>query len=95
MHRGAHRRRRQEHDGIGAVATVILEIMLDGAHMAVAERVDVTDQLKALGEIDIGRLRRGSDVGKELNAEFHRAPARVPAGYIAVGRTRQPRARSV
>ncbi len=66
-----HRRRRQEHDRVGAVAAVVMKIMLDDADMAVAEPIGLFRQVQRFAEIGFRRFFIRPDVGKELHAELH------------------------
>src|SRR5205807_6155407 len=64
-------RRREKHDRVGAVAAVIMKIMLDDADMAEAEAVGFLGQVERLLKISFGRFLLGPDIGKELHAELH------------------------
>src|SRR6185437_4200038 len=62
----------QEQHGVGAVAAVIVEIMLDDAGMGEAESFGFLGDVERFGEIVARRFLLGLHVGKELDAEFHR-----------------------
>ena len=67
----ALRHRGEKHDRVGAVAAVVMKIMLDNADMAEAEPVGVLGEVERLLEIGFGRFLLGPDIGKELYAELH------------------------
>ena len=68
---GARRRRRQEHDRIGAIAAITLEIMLDRTRVGIAERLGLLGDSEAFGKILRGALVARPEIGKELYAELH------------------------
>lgn len=59
--------------GIRAVATVLVEVVLDDTHMGEAEVVGAVDHPQRLGEIAVARDLLGGYIGEKLNAEFHDA----------------------
>ncbi len=65
----ALRRGREEDDGVGAVAAVGVEVVLDRAHVGVAEVV--TEARERLLPVVAPRLQLRAYVGKELDAELH------------------------
>ena len=67
----ALRRRRQEHDRVRAVAAIAVEIMLDGADMAVAELVHQIDEAERFVPIDLRRLLLRAGIRKKLEPEMH------------------------
>src|SRR5262249_42935381 len=68
---GTRGRRRQEHDRVRAIAAIALEIMLNRARVAIAERVGLLGDGEALGEILRGVFVAWPEIRKELNAELH------------------------
>src|SRR5262249_50176246 len=74
--RGAHGRRRQEHDRARAVAAVRGEIMLDRAHVGVAQCVAFADERERVLPVRLGRHLARADGGEELDPELHHATNR-------------------
>src|SRR5438477_13048158 len=66
------RRRREKHDRVRAVATVMVEIVLDDADMAEAQPVGFLGEVERFLEILFPRFLLGPHTGKELHAELHR-----------------------
>src|SRR6185437_7680370 len=79
----------EEDDGIGAVAAIAVEIMLDGAHMAVAELVAELGEIEALVPIVLRRFLVRTDVRKELDTEFHNFLPE-PMGAARAPRVKRP-----
>ena len=68
---GARGDRREQHDRIGGMAAVIVEIMLDRLDRGKAERVGVLAHAQAL-RVELRRaLLLRPERGKEIDAEFH------------------------
>ncbi len=61
----------EEHDRIGRVAAVRMEVVLDDADMAVAQRIGERHQVQRFAEIAISGLLCWPHVRKELHAELH------------------------
>jgi hypothetical protein len=69
----ALRHRRKEHDGVGAVAAVAREVVLDGAGVGEAELLRFLRDRKRFREVVGGALVGVVDGGKELHTELHLA----------------------
>ena len=69
----AHGCRSEEHDRVGAVAAVGVEIMLDRTHVRVTEVVAFVHQRERVLPVGLGRFLGRAHVGKELDSELHQA----------------------
>src|SRR5579859_6318995 len=70
----ALRRGGEEDDRVGAIAAIVVEVMLDDADVRVAEAVRLFGNVERLAEILLSRAILGSHVGEELHAELHSPP---------------------
>src|SRR5437764_2546601 len=77
--------RGEEHDRVGAVAAVMMEIMLDDADMAEAELVRLFGEVERFLEIGFARFLFGLHIGEELNAELHAVQDRAGRSVVKFG----------
>ena len=87
QHRAGHqprppralRRRREKDDRVGAVAAVMVKIMLDDPDMRIAQLVRFLGEIERLRKIGLRRFLLWPHIGEELHAELHRRSTRVSA----------------
>jgi hypothetical protein len=69
---GALRRGSEEDDRVGAVAAVIVKVVLDDADMGETEAVGFLREVERLAEILLGRTILRPHIREKLHAELHR-----------------------
>src|SRR5687768_15439762 len=82
---GAGGDRRQKHAGIGRMAAVVEERVLDRLDRAVAEGIGALGKPQALRVIVGGGAVFRAKRGKEVDAEFHGSDSKVPMPEATVG----------